>query len=414
AAALGCKTVATIAHGAGLGGLDARIAAQATVEGALLGGYEHLEQKSRAESRAVGTLLLVEADAGRLAAVRDGAHDGEIIANAQNAARTLINRPPNVLYPETFAAHCVSMAKRTGLKVTVLTEKEMTTHKMGGILNVNAGSKHPPRFVILEHIPRGHAREAPLVLIGKGVCFDTGGYSLKTADGMIAMKGDMSGAAAVAGALEAIAGLKVPRHVIGVMPLVENRVSDASYLPSDVLTMMNGMTVEIISTDAEGRLILADALHWVKRYKPSGVVDIATLTGVASMAMGDCMAATAHTNDEAWSRAVIDAGALVGERIWPMPLYPEYGDPMRSDTADFKNSAGNRFAGLGVSGWFLQQFTLDDARAGAAYRWTHVDMAPMDFANTTSGYHPRGGMGFGVRTFVALSQAEARAGSGVG
>lgn len=402
AAALGCKTVATVTHGAGSGGLDARLAAQATVEGALLGAYQHLEQKSKAESRQIDTLTVMEADPGRFPAVRDGAHDGEIIANAQNAARTLVNRPPNVLYPATFAAHCAAMARKTGLKATILTETEIKANKMGGLLNVNAGSAHAPRFVVLEHAPRGTAKQAPLVLIGKGVCFDTGGYSIKTADGMVAMKGDMSGAAAVAGAMEAIAGLKLPRRVIGLMPLVENRISEDAFLPSDVITMMNGMTVEIISTDAEGRLILADALHWAKRYKPAAVVDIATLTGTASLAMGDCMAATVHTNDDAWGRTVVDAGALAGERLWPMPLWPEYGESMKSDTADFKNSPGNRFAGLGSSGWFLQQFTLDEQRE-AAYSWAHIDMAPMDFANATSGYTPKGAWGFGVRTFVALA-----------
>ncbi len=403
AAALGCKNVATVTHGSGSGGMEARAASQATVEGAILGAYQHLEQKSRPESREIDTLVVLEADHGRFPAVRDGARDGEIIANAQNTARTLVNRPPNVMYPEAFADHCAAMARKRGLKITVLTEKEMEALRMGGVLSVNKGSANPPRFVILEHAPRGTAKQAPLVLIGKGVCFDTGGYSIKTADGMVTMKGDMSGAAAVAGAMQAIAELKLPRRVIGLMPLVENRISNEAFLPSDVLTMMNGMTVEIISTDAEGRLILADALHYAKRFNPAGVVDIATLTGVASMAMGDCMAATAHTTDEVWGRAVTAAGNGVGERLWPMPLWPEYGEGMKSDTADFKNSAGNRSSGLGASGWFLQQFTLDD-KNGPAYPWAHIDMAPMMFSKNTAGYLPKGSLGFGVRTFVALAQ----------
>lgn len=406
AAALGCKTVATVTHGSGSGGLDARVAAQATVEGALLGAYQHLEQKSKPDPREIDTLLVLESDASRFPEARDGARDGEIIANAQNAARTLINRPPNVLFPASFADHCVAMAKKRGLKATVLGQAEIEANKMGGILAVNKGSRNPPRFVVLEHAPRGTAKQAPLVLIGKGVCFDTGGYSIKTADGMVPMKGDMSGAAAVAGAMQAIAELKLSRRVIGLMPLVENRINEEAFLPSDVLTMMNGMTVEIISTDAEGRLILADALHYAKRYNPSGVVNIATLTGTASLAMGDCMAATLHTNTETWGRQVIDSGAQAGERIWPMPLWPEYGESMKSDTADFKNSAGSRFAGLGVSGWFLQQFTLDD-KGGPAYPWAHIDMAPMDFNNSTSGYSPKGASGYGVRTFVALAAGAA-------
>jgi leucyl aminopeptidase len=403
---LGCKTVATIAHGAGvygagIGGLDPRTAAQATLEGAILGTYTHTEQKSRADQSAIQHLVLLTADAAQLPALQTGAKDGEIIAEAQNLTRTLINRPPNVLTPASFAAIAKDVAAQTGLACTVLTETEIAAEKMGGLMGISQGTANPPRFVVMEHRPAGNTAP-PLVLIGKGVTFDTGGITIKPGENMSAMKGDMSGAAAVLGAMQAIAKLGAARPVVGLMPLVENMPDGAAYRPSDVLTMMSGLTVEIISTDAEGRLILADALHYAKRFNPAGVADIATLTGAIGIALGDEISAGVFASDDAWAQKVQTAAANAGERMWRMPLFPEYAEAIKSDTADIKNSGG-RLGGVGTSAWFLRRFT-EGADGSPAYPWAHIDMAPMDFSSKTSGYLVRGAWGYGVRTFVELAK----------
>jgi leucyl aminopeptidase len=399
---LGCKRVATIVHGSGIGGLDPRQAAQATVEGALMGSYQFGEHKSQANERSVEELLVVEYDGSKLDAIKAGAQAGEAIARAVNAARALINRAPNVLYPDAFAQAAREMAAQHGLQCVVLTEAEIATAGMGGVLAVSQGSQHPPRFVILEYMPEGQKGEMPpLVFVGKGVTFDTGGISIKPSEGMQAMKADMSGAAAVFGAMQAIADLKARRRVVGLLPLVENMPSGNAYRPGDVLTMMSGLKVEVVSTDAEGRLILADALHYAKRYRPRGVVDLATLTGACVVALGEGVAAGVFSNNEDWCAAVLKAAEAQGEKMWRLPLYSEYGDKIRSDVADIKNSGG-RIGGVGASAYFLYRFVQGEGE----YPWAHVDMAGMTFSPENKGYLVKGAMGYGVRTLIALAQAE--------
>lgn len=405
AAELGCRTVATIVHGAGIGGLDVRQAAEATVEGAMLGTYAYREYKTREGDNPLGSVescLVVEYDANKLAEVEAGARDGAILARAVNAARTLINRPPNALYPAAFADEAQAMAGRVGLKCVVFTEKELAEHAMGGILAVGQGSQRPPRLVVLEHAPAG-VEGAPLVFVGKGVTFDTGGVSIKPSEGMGSMKGDMSGAAAVFGALQAIAELNLPRRVIGLIPLAENMPDGAAYRPGDVISMMSGLKVEIISTDAEGRMLLADALHYAKRFAPSGVVDLATLTGACIVALGEGVAAGLFANNDAWAEAVLNAAAAAGERMWRLPLYREYGDKIRSDAADIKNS-GDRYGGVGTSAYFLYRFVEGEGE----YPWAHVDMAGMMFSKENKGYQVKGAMGYGVRTLVELARTPQR------
>jgi leucyl aminopeptidase len=402
---LGCKRVATIVHGSGIGGMNPREAAQATAEGALLGTYQFTEHKTKNGKNGNGKLLdeiiVVEYDKAKLEDVQAGAAAGEIIANAVNAARTLINRAPNVLNPPVFAQQAQEMAERAGLKCTVFTEKEISEHNMGGIQAVSQGSLNPPRLVIWEHNP--DATGDPLVFIGKGVTFDTGGISIKPSEGMQSMKADMAGAAAVFGAMQAIAGLKLPRRVIGITPLVENMPSDRAFRPGDVITMMSGLTVEIISTDAEGRMILADALHYAKRYKPRGVVDLATLTGACVIALGDNVAAGVFSNNDDWAQTVLRAADAQGEKLWQLPLYSEYGDKIRSDYAEIKNSGG-RNGGVGTSAYFLKRFVEEGD--DDAYPWAHIDMAGMMFSDSTRGYNVKGGMGYGVRMLVELAKGE--------
>ncbi len=399
---LGCRRVATIVHGSGIGGLDPRQAAQATVEGALMGSYQFSEHKSQANARSIEELLVVEYDSSKLDAIKAGARAGEAIAHAVNAARALINRAPNVLHPDAFAQAAREMAAQHGLQCVVLTEAEIAKANMGGLMAVSQGSQHPPRFVILEHVPEDQPNDAPpLVFIGKGVTFDTGGISIKPSEGMQAMKADMSGAAAVFGAMQAIADLKARQRVIGLLPLVENMPSGNAYRPGDVLTMMSGLKVEVVSTDAEGRLILADALHYAKRYRPRGVVDLATLTGSCVVALGEGVAAGVFSNNDDWCAAVLKAAEAQGEKMWRLPLYSEYGDKIRSDVADIKNSGG-RTGGVGTSAYFLYHFVQGEGE----YPWVHVDMAGMTFSPENKGYLVKGAMGYGARTLIALAQAE--------
>jgi leucyl aminopeptidase len=211
----------------------------------------------------------------------------------------------------------------------------------------------------------------------------------------------MAGAAAVFGAMQVIAELKLPRRVIGITPLVENMPSDRAFRPGDVITMMSGLTVEIISTDAEGRMILADALHYAKQFKPKGVVDLATLTGAAVVALGEGMAAALFSNDDPWADALLKAANGEGERLWQMPLYAEYGDKIRSDFAEIKNTGG-RSGGVGTSAYFLYRFV----EGKDEYPWAHIDMAGMTFSGENKGYTPKGALGYGVRALVKLAQTE--------
>lgn len=399
---LGCKRVCTIVHGGGLGGLDVRVAAQATVEGALLGAYQFRENKSNpGNGKQIDELALVEFNPARLQAVQAGARDGEIVAGGVNNARTLINRAPNHLTPATMAEYAREVAATSGLAATVLKADDVAQFKMGGIMAVSQGSANAARFVILDSAPE--STSAPLVFIGKGVTFDTGGISLKDPAGMESMKADMGGAAAVLGSMQAIGAMKLKQRVVGLLPLVENMPGEHAYRPSDVIAMMNGMTVEIISTDAEGRLILADALHYAKRFEPHGVVDLATMTGASVVALGEGIAASLFSNDDAWAAQVLKCAEACGERLWQLPLYAEYGDKLKSDVADLKNSAG-RNTGVGTSAWFLKRFT-ENEHGRDAYPWAHIDMAAMMFNPDNKGYQPRGAMGYGVRMLIELARA---------
>ena len=242
--------------------------------------------------------------------------------------------------------------------------------------------------------------QAPVVLVGKGVTFDTGGYSLKTAADMPEMKSDMGGAAAVMGAVRAAAMLNLPRPVIGLVPTAENMVSGGAYRPGDVLTALNGKTIEITNTDAEGRLLLADALAYAKRYNPEAVIDLATLTGSAMIALGRGGAAAVFSSHDQLTQQILAASQASGERVWPLPLYPDYREWMNSDVADIKNSASDRYAVAGVSAAFLKEFA-------EGYPWAHIDIAPVAFAikrQTVKPYGPAGATGFGVRLLTAFLQ----------
>lgn len=391
---LKATSMATVVHGAGAGGIDPERATQAVVEGALLGLYRTRVKESEADSE-LESILLVEADEAAIAAVERGAVVGEAVAAGSLLARDLVNGPPNLVTPTYLADVATDMAEHHGLRVHVGDRTWMAEQGMGALLAVAKGAEEPPRFITLEH---GAERtdEAPIVLVGKGVTFDSGGLSLKTVAGMVSMKSDMGGAAAVLGAMKTVAMLGLPRRVVGIMACVENMPDGKAYRPSDVVRAGNGKTIEIISTDAEGRLALADALVHAAGLEPEWVVDVATLTGSCVRALGSGVAAGLFSNDDDVAQRLEKAGRETHERVWRLPLYADYREKIESDVADMKNSGGAT-GGVGTSAVFLQEFV--------DYRWAHLDIAGVVLASKASGYLSKGATGFGVRLLVEALRA---------
>ncbi|HEY4690428.1 MAG TPA: leucyl aminopeptidase [Anaerolineae bacterium] len=389
---LGAKSIASTAHGAGTGQIDPQAAAQAVAEGTLLGLYEWNQHKSKKNGNAVESFTIVEFDPSKMPALEAGVKTGSILADAVNFARDLTNQPANLMNPTALANATQERAQQVGLKCTVHDIDWIRAQGMGAFLGVTQGSATPPKFIVLEH---DGAAGDPLVFVGKGITFDTGGISIKPADKMEEMKSDMAGAAATIAALLAIAELKLPVRVVGLAPVCENMPSGTAYRPSDVLRAKNGKTIEIINTDAEGRLILADALCYAAEFKPKAVVDLATLTGACVVALGEDVAAGFFANDEEVARRVAAASEASAERLWRLPLYEEYKDKIKSDTADVKNSGG-RYSGVGSSATFLAEFV--------SYPWSHWDIAGMALAKSGPPYVIKGGTGFGVRALVELAR----------
>jgi leucyl aminopeptidase len=390
---LNARRVASIVHGSGAAGLEARLAAQATVEGALLGLYRlpavHQQPQDNQEVQA---LTLVEFDEGKVDAIRSGARLAQAVVQGVQLARDLVNLPPNAATPTRMAQAAEQIAAQHGLHLTVGDREWAAERKMGGFLAVASGAAEEPRFIVLEH-NRERDDLDTLVLVGKGITFDSGGVSLKPAEKMWEMKSDMGGAAAVLGAMQVVGELELPVHVVGVAPCTENMPDGHAYHPADVITASNGKTIEIISTDAEGRMVLADGLVYAAQYKPKAVIDLATLTGSCVIALGDGVAGGLFCNDEALRQALLAASQHTFERLWPMPLYEDYRRTIRSLVADMKNSGG-KTGGVGTSATFLQEFT--------SYPWAHLDIAPMALVDKEHAgpYTPVGGSGFGVRLLV--------------
>ena len=394
---LKAKRVATILHGAGAGGIPVDEAAQAVTEGSLLGLYDYQGQKTEDPPEPFPTALQLmvfdDKDKGK---VEKGAAAGHAIAAGVNLTRDLVNLPPNICTPAYLAEAAQKVAKEVGLRIEVLEKKQMEALKMGAMLAVAQGSDTPPRFIVLEHNAKHAAELDSVVLIGKGITFDTGGYSLKSGEGMQKMKNDMAGAGAVIGAMRAIGELDIPLHVVGLAPACDNMISGHAYRPQEVVTAGNGVTIEVISTDAEGRMLLADALVYAKRYEPAAVVDIATLTGACVIALGG-VAAGLFSTDDKLRDTLLAAGEATAEKVWPMPLFPEYEKSIESETADIKNSGG-RWGGVGTSATFLKHFVDYPA-------WAHVDMAGMAIEAKDKPYAPKkGATGFGVRLLTEFTR----------
>lgn len=310
-----------------------------------------------------------------------------LLRTSVQLARDLTNRPGNDLTPEEMAVAARDMAEGlSGLRVTILGKKELIKEKMGGLLAVSQGSVEEPRMIVLEHRPKKPKRS--VVLVGKGVTFDSGGISLKPGKGMGDMKSDMAGGATVIGIMRAVAELELPIKVVGLVPTVENMPSGTATRPGDIITISNGKTVEIDNTDAEGRLILADALHYATRFNPDIIIDFATLTGACVVALGH-EAAGIMGNDPDLQSTLCSIGEKVGERVWSLPNYDEYLSYLASDWADMKN-AGDRWGGAVTAGVFLKQFVPEKAS------WAHMDIAGVGFLEKDHNGLPKGGTGFGV------------------
>lgn len=321
--------------------------------------------------------------------VRQLGNEAAAIAAAVRTVRDLGNGPGNLVTPSFIAARAQEVAAAHGLTCTVWDKKQIVKMKMGGLLAVNRGSAEEPRFIVLEHAPKGAKKT--ICLVGKGITFDSGGISIKPADRMEEMKFDMSGAAAVIGTLQACAALKVRHRVIGVIASTDNMPSGAAYKPGDIITTMSGKTIEIVNTDAEGRVILADALHYASQLKPDHIIDFATLTGACVVALGN-EASGLFTADSELANQLTIAGEQVGERLWRLPEWDDYRDLVRSDWADVKNSGG-RWGGATTAAVFLKQF-VDNAS------YAHIDIAGTAYAEHPNAQFPRGSTGVGVRMTV--------------
>src|SRR4051812_4792074 len=364
-------------------------AAQAIAEGLAEGAWQYNEMKRRDEESKKPQLerfdiLLTESSDS----TREGNRLGAAIGAGQTFARGIQVLPGNICTPTYLANVARDLAERHGFEITVLDKAAIIREKMGALLSVAQGSAEEPRFIALEY--KGSDRP-PVVLVGKGVTFDTGGISIKPAQNMEDMKYDMSGAAAVLGTFEALGRLKPKVHVVGLIPSTENMPSGTAVKPGDVVTSHLGKTIEVINTDAEGRLILCDALSYARRYRPGAVIDIATLTGAIVVALGHT-AAGVMGSDDPLVEEVRQAGERAGERVWPLPLWEDYRDLMKSDIADVKNSGG-RPAGSISAGWFLREFV-------EGFPWAHLDIAGTAYTDRDDATRVKGPTGMGVRLFT--------------
>jgi len=370
----------------------------ALAEGILLGSFHFDKHKSKKEEPAPATIYFLNEDFKQIT------DQATVVCEATNLTRAWAHEPANVINPVTLADRVQELAKEVGLKCTILDDKQLAEMGAGAIVAVGQGSSTPSRLIVLEYQPRalsgaGGAHEAgkeaqPVALVGKAITFDTGGYSIKTTLGMVGMKYDKCGAMAVIGTMVAASKLKLQTPIVGVLAASENMISNVSYRPNDILKTLSGKTVEIISTDAEGRLVLCDALAYTQQnFKPRVMIDLATLTGGVVTALGPTRAGLFSNRDEV-ANALFDAGEQTHERLWRLPLDEEYFEIIKSDDADMKNSAGAAKASPIVGGIFLKQFVNDETP------WAHLDIAGVSDWDHEMPYCPKGASGFGVRLLV--------------
>ncbi len=392
----GINDCASLLHLAGKGG-DENL--RAMIEGAALGNYAFSQYKTKNDVNGgleeVSLLYppgAMPEKAGMIVA------ETQTVCEAVIFVRDLVNQPGNVATPSYLAEKAVEMSGRCGIKCQVLERDELERNGMEALLAVAKGSTQSPRFIILEYAAAGK-NVKPVVLVGKGITFDSGGISLKPRDGMEKMKDDMAGGAAVMGTFMAVASLKLPVNLVGLVPAAENLPGGSAYKPGDVIRSMSGQTIEIVNTDAEGRMILCDALHYARRYLPAAIIDLATLTGACVVALGS-VATGLLGNDEGLKRVIRSAADRCGERVWELPLWEEYGELMKSDIADLKNAGGPE-AGTISAGWFLKCFV-------GKTKWAHLDIAGTAWTEKDRPYMPKGPTGVGVRLLVEYLKGVAK------
>jgi len=392
---LSAGTLATVVHGLGPGGIAPARAAQAVAEGVILGQYRFSAYRSEPQGRPLKRVEIVVSDAALARSLTPAVVRGAAWAEATCLARDLASTPGQDLTPEALAERAREIAGSAGARIEVLGVPELERLGMGALLGVGRGSVHPPRFLVLEREAgapklRG-TRAETVVLVGKGVTFDTGGISLKPRENMNKMKYDMSGAAAVLGTFAALPSLEPAARIVGLIPAAENMPGGGALKPGDVVRALDGTRIEVTNTDAEGRLLLADALGYARRLKPGVVVDLATLTGAVSIALGN-LAAGLFTDDDALAGELLEASAATGERLWRLPVWDEFADDLRSDTADLVNSSV-REGGASLGAVFLKRFAR-------GLTWAHLDIASTAWSPADRPLEPRGPTGFGVRLLL--------------
>jgi leucyl aminopeptidase len=390
------KHVSLALHRPFVGKLEAAAMGRALAEGVYLGSYRYDEYVSDVENNRLTVLdaQIVDPDAAQIKAITAGVSVGAVIGRMQSHARTLANRPANALYPAALAKAARDLTRGLpALRCTILDDRQLEASRMGGLLAVGSGSQNKPRLIILKYTPaKKPARKLPTVaLVGKAITFDSGGISIKPAQDMDQMKMDKTGGIVVLAALRVAAELALPLNLLGLVPAAENLPSGSSYRPGDIVTTYSGKTVEILNTDAEGRMILCDALAYAVEQKCDLVLDVATLTGACVVALGQFKAGL-MSNDDDLSKSLQRAAEESGEDLWPLPSGDEYAEEMKSKVADLKN-AGSRWGGACTAAAFLRQFVGDT-------KWAHVDIAGMDVITTPIAHTALGATGFGVRLLV--------------
>ncbi len=395
----GVDSIATTALGAGIAGISPEAAAQAVTEGVLLGVYSFRRHvTTEAEYGEIKQFLIVTSHEAKLSALEQGCHKGRILAEATNLARDMVNEPANYMTPTHMADTATRLGETYGLEVSVLEREQIQELGMGALLGLTQGSRQPPKFIVLRY-QGSDATQIDVALVGKGITFDSGGISIKPSEKMAEMKGDMAGGASVMAAISAIAQLKPKVNVMAVIPAAENLPGGNALKPGDILTAISGKTIEIISTDAEGRLGLADALGYANKLGAKLMVDVAILTGACRVALGDVCSGAFGNNQELVDK-VIAAGAEAGELIWQMPMYEQYKEQNKSDVADIKN-VGGRYAGAITAARFLAEFVGDTP-------WVHLDIAGTSLSDKERAYLVKGATGVAVRTLVNLTLSLAK------
>ena len=389
----GAKHIDTTLVGVDINDITVETSAQAIAEGAILGLYtftRHLSKKS--ELGEIAGITIIDRNSKNIAAIECGVNTGVVLAEAANLARDMVNEPPNYMTPTIMAEEARRVAEKRGLEIEVLERKQMKDLGMGAMLGVAQGSEEPPKFIVLQYQGKS-TKTIDIALVGKGITFDSGGISLKPTADMGDEKRDMSGGASVIAAMGAIAQLKPKINVMAIVPATENLPSGTALKPADVLTAMNGKTIEIITTDAEGRLILADALGYANKQGTKKIIDVATLTGACEVALG-YITTGAFTNNQELLDKVVASGQEVGDKMWQLPMFEEYKELNKSDVADLKNTGGRK-GGAITAALFVGEFAEQTP-------WVHLDIAGTAFLDSTKGYYNKGATGVPTRTLIKL------------